>query len=259
MNFNLHTHTYLCRHASKSPEDYVIAAIGRGLKQLGFSDHIAYDFGKENFISSYRMKLEETEIYVDEINRLKEKYKDRIEIFLGYEAEYYPKHFEKTIDNIEKFGYDYLILGQHFTENEYDGDYSGILTDDPDVLKQYVIQVNEAVKTGKFTYIAHPDLINFSDKKSKIYRSEMEKICKTASDYNIPLEFNLRGFDFGSPYPCEEFFKIASEIGNDIVLGIDAHSVREIENSALEEKALEYLKKYNLSPINNKNADNYIK
>ena len=259
MNFNLHTHTYLCRHASETPEEYVLAAINRGIKQLGFSDHIPYDFGETNYISGFRMLKEETETYVTEIRRLKEKYKDKIEIFIGYEAEFYPKHFDKTIENIEKFGYDYLILGQHHTNNEYDGVYSGARTEDPEILKQYVLQVTEGIKTGKFTYVAHPDLINFADRNSKIYISEMEKLCRTALDYNVPLEFNLRGVEAKSKYPCREFFEIAKRVGNDIVMGLDAHSLREMKNPAPEERALEILSELNIIPINNKNADNYIK
>ena len=260
MNFNLHTHTYLCRHASETPEEYVLAAINRGLKQLGFSDHIPYDFGEINhFLSGFRMLKEETETYVSGIRKLKEKYKDKIEIYVGYEAEFYPKHFDKTVENIEKYGYDYLILGQHHTNNEYDGVYSGARTEDPEILKQYVLQVTEGIKTGKFTYVAHPDLINFADRKSKIYLSEMEKLCRTALDYNVPLEFNLRGVDFKSKYPCREFFEIVKEVGNDVVMGLDAHSIREINNTDPEERALEILSELNITPINNKNADNYIK
>ena len=39
MTENYHTHTARCRHATGTEEEYVLAAIDRGLKILGFSDH----------------------------------------------------------------------------------------------------------------------------------------------------------------------------------------------------------------------------
>ena len=37
---NYHTHTYRCGHADGKDEDYVRQALGAGMYELGFSDHI---------------------------------------------------------------------------------------------------------------------------------------------------------------------------------------------------------------------------
>ena len=34
-----HVHTYLCRHAEGDPQDYVNAAVEKGLKEIGIADH----------------------------------------------------------------------------------------------------------------------------------------------------------------------------------------------------------------------------
>ena len=36
---NYHTHTYRCRHASGTEEEYIYQALDGGLEELGFSDH----------------------------------------------------------------------------------------------------------------------------------------------------------------------------------------------------------------------------
>ena len=110
MYANFHTHTYLCRHASGEPEEYVKTAIKNGLKVLGFSDHVPYPF-TNGYHSGFRMEVSETPLYVNMIAELKNKYKDQIKIYIGYEAEYYPEFFDKMVENIK--GCDYIILGQH--------------------------------------------------------------------------------------------------------------------------------------------------
>ena len=41
---NYHTHTYRCGHAVGEDRQYVETAIERGLKVLGFSDHVPMPF-----------------------------------------------------------------------------------------------------------------------------------------------------------------------------------------------------------------------
>ena len=61
MYANFHTHTYLCRHASGEPEEYVKTAIKNGLKVLGFSDHVPYPF-TNGYHSGFRMEVSETPV-----------------------------------------------------------------------------------------------------------------------------------------------------------------------------------------------------
>ena len=41
IEYNYHTHNYLCGHADGTVSDYVKVAVGNGLKSLGVSDHFA--------------------------------------------------------------------------------------------------------------------------------------------------------------------------------------------------------------------------
>ena len=82
MEYNYHTHTYLCKHAKGDVEDYVKAAIDAGFKGLGFSDHGPL---LKNWI---RMSEDDfNNHYLKEIERCKKKYKN-IKIFSGLEIEY---------------------------------------------------------------------------------------------------------------------------------------------------------------------------
>ena len=47
----------------------------------------------------------------------------------------------------------------------------------------------------------------------------------------------------------DSFWKLVGEMGNDVVLGLDAHHVRMIDVPDVEEKAMKMVKDYNLKLI----------
>ena len=219
---NYHTHTHRCNHAIGREEDYVKEALKAGIKILGWADHSPYTF-TGGYASHFRMRPIQLPGYIQTIQELREKYDGQIEMPIGLETEYYPKHFENLIAFLRDFPIDYMILGQHFINNEYDGPYSGHLTADKDVVRQYCRQSIEAMNTGLFTYFAHPDLIYYTDDR-KFYREMARELCAEAKNCGIPLELNLLGIREGRWYPKDWFWEVAAEVGNDVILGCDAHT-----------------------------------
>lgn len=221
MIVNYHTHTPRCHHAKGCEREYVERAIRAGFKKFGFADHSPMIF-EGDYYSGHRMRPEETAEYVETLVKLREEYKNDIELYIGFEVEYYPKFFQKFLDLIAPFPIDYLILGQHFLDNEIGAHHSYHQTDRIDLLNQYVDQALEGLSTGCFTYLAHPDMFNFTGSDEEYY-APMKKLCEGAKKLNIPLELNMLGVWEKRIYPCERFYKIAAEVGNDVILGLDAH------------------------------------
>ena len=93
---NYHTHTTRCGHAVGEDREYVETAIRRGLKVLGFSDHVpmAFPDGRE---SRFRVPIRQLEEYVTSVLDLRAEYKGDIDVRLGFEAEYYPDLFESML------------------------------------------------------------------------------------------------------------------------------------------------------------------
>ncbi len=249
--FNLHTHTWRCHHAKGDDEEYVLRAIANGYKTIGFSDHAPYVF-PEGHISSFRMERELAEDYAQSVKYLKNKFKGQIDIKLGFEVEWYPLFIEEELEYLKSFGYDYIICGQHYTDSEVEdfAHYAGAKTTDTSTLDKYIEQVIAAAKSGEFAYIAHPDLINFTGSK-KIYHQKIEFLLTELKKVDIPIEFNFLGFSDRRNYPNGEFWKIASKIGNRVVIGLDAHSPDVYD----DKKGLDALKaklaSYGISPIEN--------
>ena len=77
----------------------------------------------------------------------------------------------------------------------------------------------------------------------------MTKLCRAAKQLSIPLEFNFLGFSDHRIYPSERFFRIAAEVGNEIVLGCDAHHPDAMRAEKTAERATEFLARLGLQPI----------
>ena len=246
MKVNYHTHTPRCHHAVGSEREYVEAALRAGFETLGFSDHTPYDFfDRPDWRSRVRMTPDELPEYADTVRSLAAEYRDRLEILLGVEAEYYPRYFPRLLELLRRNGVRYLILGQHFVGNEIGETYCGRGTDDPALLERFVSQTIEGLQTGVFSYCAHPDLLGFTGDEGE-YRRQMRRLCRAAKDCDIPLEINLLGIREGRSYPDERFWRIAAEEGNTVLLGCDAHRPADLEDRASEEKALALAEKLGL-------------
>ncbi len=223
---NLHTHTFRCGHASGEDREYVEAAIRAGVRVLGFADHSPMVFpASSGYFLPFRMRLDAFEGYVTSILELRRAYAGEIELLIGAEMEYYPELFRDTLTFMADYPLDYLIMGQHFIGNEYDGEglHTIIPSDDPVRLAAYVDQVLAGLATGAYTYLAHPDVFRFTGDDAD-YRRENLRLLRGARDMGIPVEFNFLGFREKRHYPRRLFWELVREVGNDVVFGLDAHS-----------------------------------
>lgn len=247
MKANYHTHTWRCRHATGTEEEYVQAAIERGLSTLGFSDHTPYIFPGD-YYSTFRMRPEELNDYVNCITKLQRVYADKIALHIGLEAEYYPAYFPALLPFLQDAGIQYLILGQHFVDNEINAHYSGNPTADAEILKKYCHQAMDAFQTGLFSYFAHPDLLNFHG-SNKVYQELMHALCREAKNCGIPLEYNLLGASTNRHYPSDDFWRIAAAEGNTVVIGCDAHDSKALRECKWETAAIKQLSSLGITPV----------
>jgi histidinol-phosphatase (PHP family) len=218
---NYHTHTVRCNHATGTEREYIEEAIKHGFKILGFSDHVPQPY-PEGLSSRIRMKMEDIGEYRQTLLNLREEYKDKIKILIGFEVEYTVQYFPKLIEALRENSIDYIIQGQHYAPDEFNGFYAGMPTTSEQDLRDYVDLTIQGMQTGLFTYLAHPDLINFHGDDA-VYRKYMQKIVESALQLDIPLEVNMLGFVEKRNYPCDRFFSMASEMGAKFIIGCDSH------------------------------------
>ncbi len=245
---NYHAHTWRCQHAYGTEREFIEAAIAMGIREFGFSDHIPFP-ESETYESSIRMKMEQAPEYVGTIRALEREYKDDIRIYVGFEAEYVPEYYDEQMHMFRSLGCDYLIMGQHFLNNEKTGPYSGTETEDEGRIRQYVDTIITGMKTGSYQCLAHPDMINYQGMDS-VYDWEMTRLCKAMKELEIPLEINMLGMTYDRVYPAGRFWKIAGEVGNTVVIGLDAHCVDDVKNVDSYKKCRALVTEYGLNLVN---------
>ena len=117
----------------------------------------------------------------------------------------------------------------------------------------YADRVIAGLKTGTFSCVAHPDLMPYRGDAS-VYRYHMQRMCETAAALSVPLEINMQGMSAGKRYPQPAFWEIAGEVGNDVIIGADAHTAQQLENVEIYDKCMELVRRYHLHLIGDLNG-----
>jgi len=227
MIVDLHNHTTLCNHAEGSIDAYIQKAIEGGTKYFGFSDHAPMDFDKE-----YRMSFSQMQEYEKSVLDAKERYKDEIEILLGYEVDFIDGYMDKRVLNADV---DYLIGSVHFIDGwgfdnpEFIGKY--VDADIDEIWQKYFDTIEKMAKSKLFDIVGHLDLIKvfkFMPKKNVV------DIAKNAllaiKESNMVIELNVAGYrkPIGEAYPSFELLKEAYKLNIPITFGSDAHKSEQV-------------------------------
>ena len=249
MNYNYHTHTARCGHASGEDEEYVLTAIAHGVTDMGFSDHmpLAFADGHESY---FRLPIAQTDEYRNSVYALREKYRDRIDLHLGFEMEYYPSRFEEMVASARGYGAEYLILGQHYIGEEWpNGFYVAHESADPAQLEEYTDCVVAAIRSGVFTYVAHPDLFRWTGEDMDLYNRQALRICRASLEHDVPLEINLLGIRGHRSYPKDSFWAVAGQVGCPVTFGFDSHRPEDAYDDSSLTVAHEMVAKFGLNYI----------
>lgn len=244
---NYHTHTKRCFHAIGEDREYVEQAVKSGFKILGFSDHCPWVF-PDNYVSDMRMSPQTVDDYFQSLTDLKKEYEKDIKIYIGFEAEYIPELVEAQDKFLKDYPVDYMILGQHFIEREPYAHYVGRPSPSEERLVKYVDSVIEGMESGRYKYVAHPDLVYFTG-SDEIYEKHFTRLCEYLKSKNLPVEINGIGVRDGRHYTSEKFLKIAQRIGNTAIVGVDAHYPSALADNENIEKCHKLAEKFGLEII----------
>ncbi len=225
MKTNYHTHCTFCDGAATA-EEMVAAAIEKGFSALGFSSHSDM--------------VKDLPAYKSEIRRLAEKYKGKLRILCGIEAEYDTgfargdldyvigsTHYLTAPDGV-RFAFDHTpqILADAIRDH-FRGDSAAFV-------KAYFAQEREMIAYYDCDIIGHIDLVRkfnakhpFFDEKAPWYRDELVKTADAAAASGKIVEVNTGAISRGwldDAYPSPEMRSLLRERGVRFILSSDAHS-----------------------------------
>jgi len=229
--YNLHTHSFYCGHGIGTISDYCNEAERLGLEILGFSEHCPRP---DSFMPQTRMPGDDMTLYEKDCRE--EGKRRAFTIILGYECDYEGKHYSYYDDLLATGRVDYLISGTHYIKRnrgEYVTPFVDRLTGDD--LKTYRDEVVEAISSGLFSFIAHPDLFMAGyEKWDKACEEIASDIVSAAIDNGIPLEVNGNGYVKPHVFSRQaygataEFFDVAKARGAILVRNTDAHTPKNL-------------------------------
>lgn len=229
---DLHAHTNFC-DGKNTPEEMVLSAIEKGLKEIGLVVH-SYTF----FDQSYCVSLGGVKEFQKVMAQLKIKYADKINVLCGVEQDVY-----STASTV---GFDYVIGSAHYfkvgdkyadvdrskesfikTVNElFCGDYYA-------AAENYFNAVKKAAEFNA-DIIGHFDLISkfndgdglFSTKDERYIKAYTDAINTLTKKQGRVFELNVGGISRGykkEPYPSEEMVELIKERGGKLILSSDSH------------------------------------
>lgn len=247
-----HIHTIYCNHAKNSPDEMIDSSIRKGFESIGFSEHLNLSYlaerggdvqitSKENFASYYK-----------NVKEAQKKYRGKIEVRIGAEADYL-SCFENDIKKeIAKFDFDYVMGSIHFigAKVEY-VEYANREL----VVSEYFKETKKLISSGLFDVLSHPFLVQYSHGlKEKDFTEEFDEIVRLLKKQSMSVDFNTSRIKDSDIVKMQEHtnpghYFLTKCVQNDIplVLGSDAHNIDKI--GYLFEESITILKKLGIKKL----------
>lgn len=257
---NYHSHCTFCDGRS-TPEDFVKFAISHGFRAYGFSSHSPLPF--ETF---WNMSKEDVPEYLAEINRLKTKYIDRIEIYTALEIDYLDETYNPSIAYFQDMPLDYLIgsihflpLSEHLSEENmvcidgsfadykasvdryFEGDISKLVT-------RYFDSTLKMIEAGGIDIVGHMDKIYMNGHKCKgfsfdadWYQKPFRAALDLIAEKGLMVEVNTKNLTKKQQvFPRREYLRLLKDMNIPVMVNSDCHYPDLVNDGRAE--AFEFLK-----------------
>jgi len=237
------------------PADYIMQAQKDGCSILGFSDHCPYSATMNDYWPEIRMSVAQVPEYITAVREAARN--APFPVYCGFECEWdaaYRNWYGDTL--LGEYGAQYLVLGSHWLTEGKRHIYVQDIRSASD-LHKYIDQTVQAMQTGLYAYLAHPDLFMGGWKEwDAEAQSCLQSLLRAAADCAMPVEVNgygmvktpvmtTRGERF--QYPVEEFWKMAAASDVRVICNSDAHHPADVIKNA--ELARSFAEKLGIQPV----------
>ncbi|KAB2338849.1 histidinol-phosphatase HisJ [Cytobacillus depressus] len=249
-----HIHTTFCPHGTKDTlEGYVERAISLGFQEISFTEHAPLPKGFTDAAPTKdsSMKLEELELYFEEVARVKSIYLGQIRINTGLEVDFIEGFEHETTSFLNTYGkfLDDAILSVHFLR--YGSDYD-CLDYSPEVFNQMIKKYGSSEKIYECYFktlllsihsdlgpfkpkrIGHMTLVKKFQKKFPIERDFtdlIQEVLDAIRNKGYELDYNGAGVSkplCREPYPPDWVVMEAIKRGIPLVYGSDSHQIKDL-------------------------------
>jgi histidinol-phosphatase (PHP family) len=244
---NYHSHSFFC-DGTEPPENYLKEAIRNQMPAYGFTAHAPVPF-----VTNWCLPDNRFTEYLQEINRLKEVYTSKIEVYRGLEIDFIPGLSGRDRHLNSQAELDYFIGSVHFVEKFNTGERWNIDTSfelfQRGLKEIFKNNIKKAVTSfwelsRQMIIEEKPDIVGHLDKikmfnttgryfseDEKWYREQVELTINEIKKRGCIIEINTRGYyRYNQPdlYPGEWIISRLIKEGIPIILSSDAHAPDEI-------------------------------
>lgn len=250
--YNLHTHTQFCDgHATM--EEFVTEAIEQGFTHLGFTPHSPIPIE-----SPCNMTKADVQPYLDELQRLRSMYGNRIRLYAAMEIDYVAVGEGPANDYFRQLPLDYSIGSVHFIPAlndpsqmvDIDGKFEAFKPkmakyfdgDIEYVVKTFFSQMMSMVDEGGFDIVGHMDKIGFNASQ---YRDGIDEepwydklvidLFENIMDHHLIVEVNTKAWlQRNRFYPNLKYFGMLKHYNAPVVVNSDTHYPTLLNSGRLE-------------------------
>lgn len=245
-----HLHSSFSGDSDAPMEEMIRKGISMGLKTMCFTEHQDFDY-PDSPEAPGSMFLLNTDSYLYDLARLKEKYAGQIRLLFGVELGLQPEVMRQNAVYARSYDFDFIIGSSHVCHGKdpyYPAFYEG--RSESQAYLEYFESILENIrKFSNFDVYGHLDYVvrygpdrdrNYSYEK---YRDVLDAILELLLEKEKGLELNTGGLKSGMRdfHPCADVLKRYRELGGEIItVGSDAHSPEHL--AAHFDRAAEALK-----------------
>lgn len=228
-----HLHSYFSGDSEAPMEEMIRKGISLGLSSLCFTEHMDMDYVYVKPEEQGMFELN-TDSYLYELARLKEKYEGQIRLLFGVELGVQPHLGRELARYAKSYPFDFIIASSHLCNGKdpyYPYFYEG--RSDQEAYREYFASVLDNLKAftdfdvyGHLDYVVRYGKTRDADYSYDKYKDILDRILEALLQKEKGLEINTGAIGYGLKdfNPCAGVLKRYRELGGEIItVGSDAH------------------------------------
>ena len=236
-----HLHSSFSGDSDTPMEEMILEGISKGLTAICFTEHQDYNY-PDSPDGPGSIFLLNTDSYLYDLARLKEKYQDKIRLLFGVELGLQPEVMRQNAVYVKSYDFDFIIGSSHICHGKdpyYPSFFVGRSEDA--AYREYFESILENIKKfSNFDVYGHLDYVvrygpnmdrNYSYDK---YKDIFDAILKLLIEKGKGIEINTGGIKKGMKdfHPCTDILERYRELGGEIITaGSDSHDSAHIADS----------------------------
>ncbi len=233
-----HLHSSFSGDSKTTMEEMILLGIRQGLSTICFTEHNDFDYPEYPDLPHDYFLLN-TDSYLYDLIRFREKYRDRIRLLFGVELGLQPQTAKANAVFAKSHEYDFIIGSSHVCHGK-DPYYPGFFEKQgrDAAIGEYFTSILENIRSfSDFDVYGHLDyVVRYAPGKEEgysyeKYRDILDRILQLLLEKEKGIELNTGGIKSGmrEMHPCTEILRRYRQLGGEIItVGSDSHDTRYI-------------------------------